>query len=718
MNYSTEAQQELFELSHSLLARAKQDLGQLDKETASELVAQLHQTIRYHEWRYYVLNEPVLSDFEFDSLFGLLKKIENKFADLRTADSPTVRVSSDLVEADGATVRHLSPMLSLENSYNEADLQEFDKRIRKLLLLDDEAVLSYCAEPKFDGGTIVVRYENDQLTVAATRGNGAEGEDITANAKVIPTLPARANFSKYGIAVAEVRGEVLLRKTVFERLNAERLAKNEALLANPRNAATGAIRMKNAAEVAARGLEVFIYQLSYATDAQGQAVDMAQIFGKHSSIIDVLADMGFQTPKDNSERKTCPNIASVVDFCRHWANIRDTYAYEIDGMVIKLNDLAMQTRLGYTSHHPRWAAAFKFQAKQATTKLEAIEFQIGRLGAITPVAKLKMVELAGVQISSVSLHNADLIAQKDIRIGDVVLVERAADVIPQIVQPLVDLRTGAEQIVVFPTHCPACQSELERPEGEAVWRCPNSLACPAQQLQKYIHFASKDAMNIDGMGESQIERFYKLGWLNKLTDIYRLDYAKIATLEGMGKRSAANLEKAIDNSRKNPAARLLYALGIRHIGRTNSRNFVANTNKLQDLATWTEEDMMRLPDIGPKAAQQLRKAFIEHDTLALLDEFEALGVNTQTLAEERPKAADENAPFSGKTILFTGTLPTLKRDDAEEMARQAGAKIASSVSKSLGFLVVGEAAGSKLDKAQKLGITTLSEAEFLAMLGK
>lgn len=723
MSYTEEDKKRLFALSKSLFELSKKEELTTDLTVLAATAADLRAVIAFNDWRYYRMNEAIVSDFEYDSIFAFLKRIEARDASLQTADSPTLRVSSDLnndlkgENADG-TVTHLSPMLSLENSYNDLDLFEFDKRAKKLLQVDEDVDFAYCVEPKFDGGTIVVRYVGDQLRLSATRGNGAAGEDITANAKVLGTLPLAAEFSRYGIATAELRGEVLMAKAVFERLNEERLKKSEAVFANPRNAATGAIRMKNPAEVAARGLEVFIYQMSYAADKEGKEIDLQSLFPTHSQTIDALAGLGFKTPEDNTARKTCKNISEVVDFCRHWAGVRESYNYEIDGMVIKLDDLALQGRLGYTSHHPRWAAAFKFQAKQATTYLDAIEFQVGRMGAITPVAKIRPVEVAGVQISSVSLHNADLIQKKDLRIGDVVLVERAADVIPQIVQSLAELRTGAEVVVVFPTHCPACETELERPEGEAVWRCPNTEGCPAQQVQKFIHFASKDAMNIDGLGESQIERFYQLGWLKQLSDIYRLDYSKIAALEGMGKRSATNLEKAIEKSKQNPASRLLYAFGVRHIGRTNSRNFVANIDKLQDLATWTAEQMMRLNDIGPKAAEQLTKAFAQYNILAQLDELEALGVNTKTLDEERPKAENPNAPFSGKNVLFTGTLPTLKRDAAEEMARQAGAKVVSSVSKSLHYLIAGEAAGSKLEKAQKLGITVITEAEFLGLLAR
>jgi len=708
--YSAEKQNELYQLSKQLLA-ANNGL-----DLAAQ-VAALHEVIAYHEWRYYVLNEPVLSDFEFDGLFSLLKKIERENPALLSPNSPTQRVSADLIE-NFNTVTHLSPMLSLENSYNSEDLREFDARVKKLLNLPTEQDLSYCVEPKFDGGTIVLYYENNLLQRAATRGDGAKGEEITPNAKAIKTLPLQANFAQHTLKKVELRGEVLMSKTEFERNNLQKQKSGEAVFANPRNAATGSIRMKDAKEVSRRNLDVFVYQIAYAEDENG-VNDLAR-FGTHENSIQLLQNLGFKTPKLNTERKVCDNIQAVIDYCNHWEEIRDSYEYEIDGMVIKLNDIALQERCGYTSHHPRWAAAYKFKPKQASTKLLNIEFQVGRLGAITPVAKLAPVELAGVVISSVSLHNEDLIKQKDIRIGDTVLVERAGDVIPQIVKPITDLRTGAEQILVFTTHCPACQSELERAEKEAVWRCTNTLACPAQQLGKFIHFASKDAMNIDGMGESICERFYKLGWLNSLTDVYKLDFSSMQKLEGFGKRSADKLKIAIENSKQNPAYRLLYSLGIRFVGRSVSKTLVAAVPKLQDLAKLSAADLMKLEDIGEKVSAQVVAAFANPELIALLDELESLGVNTSRLDSELPKviAADSNLPFAGKTVLFTGTLSKMTRDEAKIFAEEAGAKIASSVSSKLSYLVVGEDAGSKLTKAQQLNIPILSETEFLALIGK
>lgn len=706
MRYTKPEEQQLLQQTQELLA-LKGQLPSTQPEIEA-LAFDLSRCIEYHEWRYYILHQPVVSDYEYDLLFQQLKALEAAHPWAIRPDSPTQRVSSDLSEGF-ATVEHLTPMLSLENSYHAEDLREFDKRLRKLLLLGEDETIAYCVEPKFDGGTIALVYENDQLLRAATRGNGQQGEEITANAKAIRSIPLKAAFSQLGIQKAEMRGEVLLRKDTFERLNEQRAKQGEELFANPRNAATGGLRMKDPRQVAERSLEAFVYQLGY---WEGQAQ-----FQTHDEMLQKLAQLGFKVPQADTERKLCQGIDEVIAFCADWEARREEYAYEIDGMVIKANSLSIQQSTGYTNHHPRWAIAFKFKAKQATTKLLDVEFQVGRTGAITPVAKLQPVELAGVTITSVSLHNADLIKEKDLRLGDLVLVERAGDVIPQIVKPLADLRTGKEKIIGFPTHCPACSSALERPKGEAVWRCVNP-DCAAQTLGRYIHFVSKDAMNIDGLGESILERFYQEGWLNSIADLYRLDFEAIAKLEGFGKRSAQKLSQALEASKANPLHRLIYGLGIRHVGKTNSKTLAAAVEKIQDLAQYSVEDLMKLEDIGPKVAQALHQAFAQPKTLALLEDLEKLGLNTKRLAQDEKPAADANAPLSGKTVLFTGTLPSLTREEAQKLVAQNGGKPVSSISSKLSYLVAGEEAGSKLKKAQELGIPILTEAEFLALIKK
>ncbi|MCB0520510.1 MAG: NAD-dependent DNA ligase LigA [Lewinellaceae bacterium] len=714
--YSKEEQRHLFDLSKKLLAAA----GPADFTAAAANAAELRQTITYHEWRYYALNDPVVSDFEYDMLYKKLQAIEAQFPELVTPNSPTQRVSSDLTE-DFAQVEHLTPMLSLDNSYDAEDLKDFDERIKNYLGLPAELDIEYCVEPKFDGGTIALVYENDQLVRAATRGNGAIGDEITPNIRTMRSVPLKAGFSEMGIAKAELRGEAIIRKDIFLKLNEQRAADDQILFANPRNAATGGLRTKDPSETASRRIEAFVYQLGYAIDAnEDNALPKLET---HDNTIELLGKLGFKIPLhatpagSGGERKVCKNIAEVAAFCVEWQAKRDSYAYEIDGMVVKVNDLQLQQRVGSTAHHPRWAIAFKFKAKQATTKLLHVDFQVGKIGSITPVAKLEPVQLAGVTVSSVSLHNEDFIKNKDIRLGDTVLVERAGDVIPYIVKPMEELRDGSEQEIHFPTHCPVCHTPLVRAEDEAAWRCENP-DCEAQILQRMIHHVSKHAMDIDGFGESQIERFYRLGWLHSLADIYRLDYDKIAQLEGFGERSATNLKNAIEKAKQNPIRRLLHSLSIHHLGIKASKILAAEIGNVMELKDWDEERFTRIKDIGPVLTHNVIRFFQNEKNVALLLEMESLGVNMQQTEEDRPKAISADAPLAGKTILFTGSLAKMGRKEAQAKAEAAGAKNISAVSGNLNYLVVGEDAGSKLKKAQALGtVTILTEDEFLELVG-
>ncbi|WCL80847.1 NAD-dependent DNA ligase LigA [Saprospira sp. CCB-QB6] len=706
MRYSAQEQKELFERSKALLA-------QKPLPTEEAVIQELIALITYHEWRYYVLDQPLLSDYEYDQLFRELKRLEAAAPQWVFPHSPTQRVSSDLTEGF-PTVEHLTPTLSLENSENMEDLQDFEQRIRRLLPEDfAQNELAYCVEPKFDGGTIVLVYENDQLVRAATRGNGEKGDEITANARAIASIPLQANFSKYGIQKVELRGEALIRKDRFERVNEKRAAAGEALFANPRNAATGCLRLKDPQQVKARALEAFVYQMGFAVNAEAENV--LDQFESHWDILACLADLGFKVPTADKERALCPNISAVGDFCAQWEAQREEYAYEIDGMVVKLNNLALQEICGYTSHHPRWAIAYKFTAKEASSVLETVEYQVGRTGAITPVAKIRPVELAGVTVSSVSLHNAEQIAEKDLRIGDHVLVKRAGDVIPQIVKPLEDLRTGEEQPIVFPSNCPVCDSLLERPEGEAVWRCINP-DCEAQTLERIKHFVSKGAMDISGFGAAYVEKFYEEGLLHGLADVYRLDYEKIAQFEGFGQRSVAKLQEAIEASKNQPISRLIYALGLRHVGSGNAKILAGVVADIRELKNWNIEQLSELKDVGPKMAQSVYDSFQLPAIQQLLEELGELGLNLKQLEEEKPQEGPKEGPFADKKVLFTGSLQQMSRSEAKKRLLAAGGIAASSVSKNLDFLVVGEKAGSKLKKAQDLGINILTEAEFLAQL--
>lgn len=717
--YSPDQQRELYELSKQILFSPEAPLG--DKGEAAARVQELRTVIRFHEWKYYVQNDPVISDSEYDQLYKQLEKLERHFPDLVTEDSPTRRVSPDLAGEGVQLVTHLTPMLSLDNSYDAEDLANFDERVKKLCGLPKDEPVEYAVEPKFDGGTIVLVYENDRLSRAATRGNGAMGDDITANMRTVRTIPLKAAFSQYGITTVELRGEALIRKDVFEKINTRRQDAGDVLFANPRNAATGGLRMKDPRETAERGLEAFIYQLGFATDEVGN--NALGNFENHRQMIDLLESLGFKTPSLTTtapgmqpERIVCKGIEGVTEFCKKWQEQRDDYPYEIDGMVVKVNSLELQARCGYTAHHPRWAIAFKFKARQATTRLRDIEFQVGKTGAVTPVAKLEPVALAGVTVQNVSLHNEEFIRSKDIRIGDRVLVERAGDVIPYIVKSFEELRDGSEKPVVYPTHCPVCNSVLVKPADEAIWRCENA-ECEAQVLQRMVFHTSKHAMDIEGLGESTIERFYKLGWLHSIADLYQLDYEKIAGLEGFGEKSAANLRKAVEKAKSNPIYRLLHSLSVHHLGQKSSKLLAAEVENVFDLQQWPLERYQEIKDIGPVLARNVYHFFQNEHNTELLRTMESLGVNmTQTPDDKKPQSV-EGGPLSGKSILFTGTLTTLTRELAEQRAAAAGASLAGGVSKNLNILVAGEKAGSKLKKAQTLGTVEIwTEEEFLTRI--
>jgi DNA ligase (NAD+) len=717
--YPPEQQRALYDLSKKLLYTPQADLF---AENVAERADDLRRVIRYHEWRYYVQNNPVVSDFEYDQLYKQLEAIEEQFPELVSPDSPTQRVGKDLVETF-EQVEHMIPMLSLDNSYNAADLRDFDESVKKLCKLEKDADVEYCVEPKFDGGTIAIVYENDSLVRAATRGDGYVGDDITLNIRTLKSVPLQAAFSKHGIAKAELRGEALIRKDIFEKINKKRQAAGEALFANPRNAATGGLRMKDPRETAVRGLEAFLYQLGYAVDGQGN--DILEKFTSHDESIHLLRELGFKVPLHQpepgnhlEETKTCKNIEEAIAFCQAWQDFRDEYPYEIDGMVLKVNSLELQERCGYTSHHPRWAIAFKFRARQATTRLRDVEFQVGKTGAITPVAKLEPVPLAGVTVQNVSLHNEEFIRSKDIRIGDQVLVERAGDVIPYIVKSLPELRDGLEREIHYPKNCPVCHSELVKPEDEAIWRCENA-ECEAQVLARMIFHTSKHAMDIEGLGESTIEKFYKLGWLHSIADLYRLDYEKIAQLEGFGEKSAANLKAAVEKAKKNPIHRLLHSLSIHHLGRKGSTLLAAEVEHVLDLKNWDLEKYQTIKDIGPVLAQNVFNFFQNPHNIELLETMESLGVNLRQTDEDKKADLNADGPLFGKSILFTGTLSRMTREVAENLATKAGASLASGVSKHLSILVVGEKAGSKLKKAQELGTVEIwTEGEFLERIQK
>jgi len=700
--YSKEQEQKLITESSALLKKLKYHVDITEQNEKN--TEQLRNLIRYHEWKYYVQSEPVISDFEYDQLYQLLKRTEANNPDWVTEDSPTQRVATGLTK-EFPEVKHLVPMLSLDNSYNATDLVDWDRRVRELT---DEENIVYCVEPKFDGAGISLVYENNKLVRGSTRGDGSVGEEITTNLRQLKSIPLSADFKEFSIHRIEIRGEVLINKNSFKKINSKRLEDGLAPFANPRNAASGGLRMQDAAEVAKRGMEAFLYHVSVAEDMKGN--DLLQTtLESHSGNIHILYQLGFKTP--DKEFKIAKNIEEVIEYCKEFEKRRDSLPYEIDGLVIKVDDLKLQEKCGYTSHHPRWAIAFKFQAKQATTGLLKVDFQVGRTGAVTPVAKLEPVELAGVTVSSVSLFNEDFINEKDIRLGDKVLVERAGEVIPYIVKPVTEARTGNEKRVHFPKNCPVCNTPLIKPEAEANWRCPN-LNCPAQVVERIIHFVSKDAMNIQGLGEAIVTDFIERNLITSIPDIYRLNYDAIRKLEGWKDKSVSNLKAAVEASKQQPLHRLIFGLGIRFVGETTAKKLAKHISDIEDLKDWSPEQLMTMEDIGPKVGASIHEYFADSENIKMLHELRQLGVHTRHDAD----TTVTDGKLSGKTFLFTGTLK-MKRSDAEELVEKNGGKILGSVSSKLNYLVTGEDAGSKLAKARKLGtVEIINEEKFLSMM--
>ncbi|MDE3145426.1 MAG: NAD-dependent DNA ligase LigA [Bacteroidota bacterium] len=709
--YSAHQTLQLNQLTNQLLQST-------DEKNISQKSESLKQVLRFHEYRYYVLNDPLISDYEYDQLYKLLEKLEKENPQLVTKDSPTQRVGSSLNNSF-ETVQHLVPMLSLENSYNADDLIDWDRKAKELTGLNS---IEYCIEPKFDGASISLIYENDLLVRAATRGDGVEGEDITNNIKQIRSIPLSAPFSEYGIQQIEIRGEVIMSKKSFAKYNDWLVEQGSSALANPRNAASGSLRMKDPKEVARRGLEAFLYHVSYYVSRESGVGSQESIHASsstndsrlstHDSSLRMLWECGFRSPQ--KEKLVVRGIDEVIKHVHDFEEMRDTLPYEIDGMVVKVNEFALQEKMGMTTHHPRWAIAFKFKARQATTKLMNVEFQVGRTGAVTPVAKLNPVAIGGVTVSSISVHNEDYIKEKDLKIGDTVLIERAGDVIPQIVKSLPELRNGTEVDIDFPKDCPVCKSKLFKEESEAVWRCIN-IECEAQVVERIIHFVSKDAMDIKSFGEANVRKFYELKLLKDIPGIYHLAFDAVGKLEGFGKKSIDNLQAAIEASKQQPLNRLIYALGIRFVGETTAKTLANAIENLFDLQNKTEEELKELEDVGVKVAQSIFQFFHNQQNIDMLHELERSGLQFKNEKRETVAAGG----LAGQTFLFTGTLAKLKRSEAEALAEQQGGKIVSGVSAKLNYLVVGEDAGSKLEKAKKINtIKIITEDEFLQLVNQ
>lgn len=695
----------------STLKRTQEVLAKANTPPTTGEYEDLIDILKFHEHHYYVLDDPQISDREYDLLYKRLEALEEANPLLVRSDSPTQRVGSDLT-TNLEAVEHLVPMLSLANSYNLEDLQDWEGTVRRYLNMDADEPIAFAVEPKYDGGSVALVYENDYLVRGATRGNGAEGEEITNNMRALPTIPLKTAFSSLGMDRVELRGEALIRKDRFAKINAKREAEGQQVFANPRNAATGALRMKDPKETSDRKLDAFIYSLGYGVDKNG--VDQVQKLGSHFASVEKLGELGFLIPGQYMRR--CTTIEEVAKFCADMEEQRPTLPYELDGMVVKVDDLTLQARLGSTAHHPRWAIAYKFAAQQATSTLLNVDYQVGKIGSVTPVARIEPVALAGVTVSNVSLHNEDFIRDKDIRIGDRVLVERAGDVIPYIVKSLPDYRDGSQQPVEWPTHCPECHEPIVRPEGEARWLCVNN-DCPAQVMARLIQHVSKDAMDIDGLGEKQLSRFRENGWIQTIPDIYRLPYGEILALEGFKEKSIENLRLAIDQAKEKSLQRLLVSLSIHHVGRKASKMLAEQLEDIRDLADWPEERFLSIHGMGKTVADNVSAWFANSHNRNMIEQLAQLGVNTKQTEEDKPLAVDESAPFFGKTILFTGTLTEIGRKEAQGLAEAAGARNVSGVSSKLDILVAGEKAGSKLKKAEALGtVRVMSEGEFLGLV--
>jgi DNA ligase (NAD+) len=666
----------------------------MDKQSAIKKAQELHELLNTYNYEYNVLDNPSVPDSEYDRLMLELIKLEEEFPELKTSDSPTQRVGGTVLEAFQKVV-HKTPMLSLGNAFNEGDLRDFDRRVRQAVGDD----VQYVVELKIDGLAVSLRYEKGLFVQGATRGDGTTGEDITENLKTIRSIPLRLKKE----LSFEVRGEAFMPRKSFEKLNELRLQLEEEPFANPRNAAAGSIRQLDPKIAAKRNLDIFVYSIA---DLGGTGVE------KHGEALDLLEEVGFKT---NKERRKCENIDEVLTIIQGIHEKRSTLSYDIDGIVIKVDSLAQQDELGFTAKSPRWAIAYKFPAEEVMTKLIDIELSVGRTGVITPTAILEPVRVAGTTVGRASLHNEDLIREKDIKIGDTVVVKKAGDIIPEVVNVLVDQRSGNEQTFTMPTLCPACESELVRIEGEVALRCINPQ-CPAQIKEGLIHFVSRNAMNIDGLGERVVAQLFQEGLIKDVADLYRLTREQLLQLERMGEKSTDKLLYAIEQSKQNSLERLLFGLGIRHVGAKAAKTLAQAFETIEQLQQASKDELIAINEIGDKMADAVVTYFENEDVQQLMNELLSLGVNMTYKGPKLVKAEESDSYLAGKTVVLTGKLEQLTRNEAKEGIEARGGKVTGSVSKSTDLVVAGEAAGSKLQKAQELNIEVWNEARLIEEL--
>jgi DNA ligase (NAD+) len=682
-----------------------------------ERLKELRAAIRHHEERYYIHNDPEISDEEFDALLHELERLEAEHPDLVTADSPTQRVAGRPVEGF-ETVEHLVPMLSLDNAYNEEELRAFDERVRKGAGVGDDGV-AYVAELKIDGLSIALTYDDGRLRRGATRGSGTHGDDVTINVRTIRAIPLTLRGAPPPGRI-EVRGEVYLPRAAFERINREMEDAGEPPYANPRNTAAGTMRNLDPGLVSRRGLGAFVYQL--VASGPGDAGP----FAAHADSLTAMREWGL--PVERHWRR-CASIDEVAAFCAEWADKRQTLDFDTDGVVVKVDALAMRERLGTTAKFPRWATAFKFPAQQATTTLKAIDVNVGRTGAVTPYAVLEPVKLAGSTIGMATLHNAEDVARKDLRPGDRVLIEKGGDVIPKVVRAILPHPDGVPRSDPWqmPAHCPECQSVLHRDEEEVVWRCENT-SCPARLRRSLEHFASRSAMNIEGLGASLVDQLIEQGLVRDFADLYHLTAAQLETLvvapkEPRSERAVArklgkvgiNVVSELERSKSNDLSRLIYALGIRHVGEKAAATLARHFRTMDRIMTEPAEALQSVPEIGPVVAASVRAFADEPRNQALVARLKAAGVS---MVSQAPPPSETPGPLSGKTVVLTGTLASMSREQAAAELERLGAKVSGSVSKKTSYVVFGSDAGSKLEKAKQLGVETLDEEKFLTLIMK
>ncbi len=661
----------------------------MNQNEAKKTMAKLRDEIHYHNYKYYIENNPVVSDYEFDMLLKKLESLEQQFPELITPDSPTQRIGGQPLEGF-TSVEHKIPMLSLDNAYSYDELREFDERVKK-----NVSTVEYVCEPKIDGLSIALIYENGVFIRGATRGDGIKGDEVTANLKTIHSIPLKLRGSE--LKNVEVRGEVYFPISAFKKFNKEQEKKGEPVFANPRNAAAGSLRQLDPRIVAARPLDIFLYYISD-SDKESQ---------NHEKALDALRASGFRV---NPLIKKVSNIEEAITFCADLEAKRELLDYEIDGVVLKVNSFAQQKELGSTNKHPRWAIAYKFSAKQATTRLNDIAIQVGRTGTLTPVAILEPVQVGGVTVSRATLHNFDELKRKDIRIGDMVLVERSGDVIPQVVKSIIEKRTGEEKTRKIPKKCPVCSSYVVRTLDEVAVRCPNKQ-CPARLKWRIEYFASRDAMDIDHLGGQTVDKLIDKGLVDTIADLYQLTKEGLMKLEGFKEKSAQNLVDSIEHSKHQGLARLIYGLGIRHVGKFAAQLLASQYSSLDALAEVSAEELLKIPGLGEKTAEAIATFFATEENQELIHKLKKIGIKT------KQDASNEALPLRGKKFVFTGGLQTLSRPDASDLVMKKGGMVASSVGKDIDYVVAGIDPGSKYEKAKKLGLKIIDEEELKRLVG-